>query len=339
MKKLAALVLVLALAFSLVACGGGGDNGGGEPTTGKKVFYWIGKVQGGTYWSGVEAGLVAAEKEFDLEIRQFGIERETDVEKQVNLLADAVTAKPDAILIAPCDSFALAIPVAEAYATGIPVVLVDTKVNDSDDFTCAILTNNYEAGRTCARLMAECLKADGKTVGVIGVDVASTGSQTVLDRIDGFTDYWEKEAGLPDVKVLWDEIKVDDGDQTKTLSNTKDLMTKYGDEMVGFWGANGSSVACGTAMKETGNKDIVVIGMDFNIDSYNHVRDGWMRGSCAQQTYKMGYEGTKLALAALDGKTWEGADKFIDSGLLPVTPDNLDSDEVKLLLDLINSAL
>ena len=336
-KKLAALLLVLGIVFTLAACGGGGT-GGGDTASGKTVIYWIGKVQGGTYWSGVEAGLFAAEKEFDLEIRQFGIERETDVEKQVNLLMDAVTAAPAAIMIAPCDSFALTTPVQEAYATGIPIILVDTKINDTEGFSAAILTNNFEAGRTCARLMAEFLKKEGKTKGYIGVDVASIGSQTVLDRIDGFKDYWAKDAGLPDVEVLWDELKIDDGDQTKTLSNTKDLMTAYGDELIGFWGANGSSVACGLAMKETGNTEIVVIGMDFNIDSYNHVRDGWMRGSCAQNTFRMGYEGTQLALQAIDGKTWEGAAKFVDSGLIPITLDNIDSAEVQDLLERINSA-
>ena len=356
MRKIAALLLVMVMVFAFAACnksstppassGGSsssGSSGSGSSTPAapsgggdQKVFYWIGKVPGGGYWSGVEAGLRGAAEEFDLDVRMFGIERETDVERQVNLLADAVSAKPDAILIAPCDSNALAKPVQEAHAAGIPIILVDTKIAADDGFTAAILTNNIQAGKTCAKLLADFLKADGKTKGYVGVLVASTGSQTANDRMDGFREYWEKEANLPDVTVLWDEIKVSDGDATKAISSVKDMMTKYGDELVGFFGGTGDSVNIGNAMRETGNKDVVVVGMDFNVDSHSRLSEGFMRGSCAQQTYKMGYEGCKLALAAIDGKTFEGDDKFIDSGLLPITMDNIDSDEVKLILDLIN---
>lgn len=356
-KKLLSLLVVLVLVVAMAACAPAETTPSDSPSapstppasapetpdasdeidTKGMTFYWIGKVMGGTYWTGVETGLQAACDELGITLNMQGLDRETDVERQISLLQDAVTAQPDAILIAPCDSQALDTPVKEAFKNAnCPIVLVDTRIaTQTEGFTAAILTNNFEAGRTCAKLMAENLKAKGVTEGVIGVDVASTGSQTVIDRLDGFRDYWENDADLPDVKVLWEEIKVDDADHTKTISNTKDLMTAH-PNLVGMFGGTGTSVSIGTAMKESNRKDIVVIGMDFNVDSYNHVRDGWMQGSCAQRTYVMGYEGVMLAVKAIKGE--EIPELFIDSGLLEVTPDIIDSKEVQDYIALITSA-
>jgi len=358
MKKTFVLLVAMFLAFSLVACGGNGSqssapaapkapaasSGGGASSSGSSsastkaplVMYWIGKVPGGGYWSGVEAGLRAAAEEFNIDMKMFGVDRETDVEKQINLLADAIAAKPAAILMAPVDSFALEKPVAEAYQAGIPIILVDTKVASGDQYTAAILTNNFEAGRTCASLMARFMKEDGIKEGLIGLYYASAGSQTVIDRHDGFVDYWNKEANLPGIKLLLDDIKYSDGDSTKAISNTLDMMTRYGKDLVGLFGGTGDSVQGANAAAEAGNKDVIIVGMDFNVDSCNRLKEGWIRGSCAQQTYRMGYEGTKMALDAMAGKTWTGDNKLVDSGLLAITKENVDSDEVKLILELIN---
>ena len=50
-------------------------------------FYWVGKVLGGTYWTGVEIGMTDAAEELGMkEIVMQGVEKETDIDVQLNNL-------------------------------------------------------------------------------------------------------------------------------------------------------------------------------------------------------------------------------------------------------------
>ena len=374
MKKIFAILLALTLVLSLVACGnkeaadGGsnGSNGGSAAPSGGKAdsdvstdfdlegvtkyadevdtkgmtFYWVCKVPGGTYWTGVETGIAAAQKELGLkDVVQMGVEKETDIDVQLNNLQNAVAAKPDAILAAPCDSMALDGPMKEAKENyGGPIILIDTVISTAGGYDAAILTNNFNAGQAVCRLLIQGLVEKGYTEGVVGLDCVNQGSQTVIDRMDGFKAYWEENAsaeGLDGVQVLWDELKVSEGDSNMAISGGQDLQTAHKD-LVGLAGFNGDSVYFISSLKEAGNKNVIGVGMDFNVDSYDLMEQGWEYASVAQSTYNMGYYGTYLAVAVLAGQDLGG--QRIDSGLLEVTQDNLKSQEVQDYVNLLKSA-
>lgn len=374
MKKIFAILLALTLVLSLVACGnkeaadGGsnGSNGGSAAPSGGKAdsdvstdfdlegvtkyadevdtkgmtFYWVCKVPGGTYWTGVETGIAAAQKELGLkDVVQMGVEKETDIDVQLNNLQNAVAAKPDAILSAPCDSMALDGPMKEAKENyGGPIILIDTVISTAGGYDAAILTNNFNAGQAVCRLLIQGLVEKGYTEGVVGLDCVNQGSQTVIDRMDGFKAYWEENAsaeGLDGVQVLWDELKVSEGDSNMAISGGQDLQTAHKD-LVGLAGFNGDSVYFISSLKEAGNKNVIGVGMDFNVDSYDLMEQGWEYASVAQSTYNMGYYGTYLAVAVLAGQDLGG--QRIDSGLLEVTQDNLKSQEVQDYVNLLKSA-
>lgn len=374
MKKIFAILLALTLVLSLVACGnkeaadGGsnGSNGGSAAPSGGKAdsdvstdfdlegvtkyadevdtkgmtFYWVCKVPGGTYWTGVETGIAAAQKELGLkDVVQMGVEKETDIDVQLNNLQNAVAANPDAILSAPCDSMALDGPMKEAKENyGGPIILIDTVISTAGGYDAAILTNNFNAGQAVCRLLIQGLVEKGYTEGVVGLDCVNQGSQTVIDRMDGFKAYWEENAsaeGLDGVQVLWDELKVSEGDSNMAISGGQDLQTAHKD-LVGLAGFNGDSVYFISSLKEAGNKNVIGVGMDFNVDSYDLMEQGWEYASVAQSTYNMGYYGTYLAVAVLAGQDLGG--QRIDSGLLEVTQDNLKSQEVTDYVNLLKSA-
>ena len=92
-------------------------------------------------------------------------------------------------------------------------MLVDT-VTKSDNYSPALLTNSVEAGKTAAEEMIRRLKAKGLSedeTAQIAIQVGSTGSQTINDRVKGFNEYWEANAPEKWV-VLNDDIKVNEGD-------------------------------------------------------------------------------------------------------------------------------
>lgn len=367
MKKFFAMLLVLALVLSLAACGSTTttdstttadapkasaasdvekefdlesvkDDAAGVKTDGMN-FYWVGKVLGGTYWTGVETGMKAAAEELGITVKMMGVEKETDIEVQLNNLQNALAANPDAIMAAPCDSKALDAPIKEAADSyDGPIVLIDTVIATEGGYDVALLTDNNNAGATVARLLMDGLKAKGYTEGTVGLDCVNQGSQTVIDRMEGFKAYWEENAadmGLDKVEVLWDELKVSEGDTNMALSGGQDLQTAHSD-LVGMAGFNGDSVYFITSLKEAKNKDVVGVGMDFNVDSYALMEEGWEYASVAQSTYNMGYYGVYLAVSIIGGKDYGG--QRIDSGLLEVTQDNMKGDDVQNYINILKSA-
>jgi len=303
-------------------------------------FYWVGKVLGGTYWTGVEIGMTAAAEELGMkDIIMQGVEKETDIDVQLNNLQNAVTANPDAILAAPCDSMALDQPIkdaAEVYDG--PIVLVDTVISTAGGYDVALLTDNRNAGATVAKILMQGLNEAGVTEGTVGFECVNQGSQTVIDRIDGFKEYWEAnkaDLGLENVECLWNELKVSEGDSNLSMSMGADLLTAHSD-LVGMAGFNGSSVYFISSLKEAGRNDVIGVGMDFNVDSYDLMEQGFEYGGVAQSTYNMGYYGVYLAVAIIAGQDFGG--QRIDSGLLEVYADDLQNQAVQDYIAILKSA-
>ena len=113
---------------------------------------------GNQYWSVLQAGAEKAGEDLGCNVVVVGTALESDIEGQLTLLQNAVSAQADGIVIAPLDSVSLDAPITEAYNSGTPVVLVDT-VTTSDNYSAALMTNNVEAGKTAAEEMLRRLKS------------------------------------------------------------------------------------------------------------------------------------------------------------------------------------
>lgn len=132
MKKLTALLLAAVMAVTaLTGCGKEASSGTASTNTesgAEKTIYVIVKVLGNQYWSVLQAGSEQAGKDLGCNVVVVGTALESDIEGQLTLLQNAVSAQADGIVIAPLDSVSLDAPITEAYKSGIPVVLVDTVI-------------------------------------------------------------------------------------------------------------------------------------------------------------------------------------------------------------------
>ena len=336
MKKLLALILVLAMSVSLVACGGDNDadtpsNADGEAS--QKTVYFLTKILGNQYWSVVEQGAKDAAEELGIKLVVTGLANEAEIEKQVQQLQDAVSAEADAIVIGPTDSTALANPVSDAFKSGTPIVIVDTMIN-TDDYNVAYMTNNVEAGKMAAEEMIERLKKAGvkeDEKAQIAIQIGSSGSQTIIDRLKGFNEYWD--ANAPESwEVLNNDVKVNDGDISKAVGFTQDFLTTYPDLKGVFGPNNGSTVGFVIGLKESNRKDLAMVGFDFSEEIEEMIRGGEFEVvTIVQKQYLMGYEGVKAGIELSEGKT--PSEKMIDTGVMVVDKDNIDSDEVKQIID------
>jgi len=87
----------------------------------------------------------------------------------------------DLIIISPKESRPLTRPVAEAYSAGIPVIVLDRKV-EGDQYTCFIGGDNVLIGREAGRYLVKLLGGKGDVVELKGL-MKSTPAQ---ERHDGF---------------------------------------------------------------------------------------------------------------------------------------------------------
>ncbi|MGA8482377.1 MAG: substrate-binding domain-containing protein, partial [Chthoniobacterales bacterium] len=97
----------------------------------------------------------------NVKVTMYGPPSETDVAKQVAILENVITKKPDGILIAPTSSDAPVPDVERAMQEGIPVVTVDNRLK-TDKVAAHLATDNLKAGALAADQLVEALKADGK---------------------------------------------------------------------------------------------------------------------------------------------------------------------------------
>lgn len=300
-----------------------------EPAAEQKTIYVLVKVLGNQYWSVVEAGARKAAQDLGCNVVIVGTAAESEVEKQVALLQDAVSAQADAIVIAPLDRKAMVAPISEQFTSGIPIILIDSSV-DTEDYSAAYLTDNIAAGRLAAEAMIAKLKAAGAAEdkeGVIAVTIGSTGSQAIIDRDEGFKEYWDANAPAA-WKVLWDEVKVNDGDAQKALTFGQDFMTAYPNLIGLFAPNNGSTVGFVKALEESGRTDIAMVGFDFSAEMEAIVRNAdYSVATILQRQYFMGYDGVAKALELANGGSV--AEKVVDTGVMVVDNANVDSTEVQ----------
>ena len=298
-----------------------------------KTIYVIVKVLGNQYWSVLQAGAEQAGKDLGCNVVVVGTALESDIEGQLTLLQNAVSAQADGIVIAPLDSVSLDAPITEAYNSGIPVVLVDTIIN-SDNYSAALLTNNVEAGKVAAEELISRMKQTGLSEteeAQVAIQVGSTGSQTINDRVKGFNEFWTANAPAS-WTVLNDDIKVNEGDISKAVGFCQDFITTYPNLKGVFGPNNGSTVGFVTGLTEAKKTDISMVGFDFSAEIETMIRSGeYDVSSVVQRQYFMGYDGVKTALGLSNGETV--AEKTIDTGVILVDKENVDSEEVQSIIN------
>jgi ABC-type sugar transport system substrate-binding protein len=127
----------------------------------KEVKYRLAVIPKGTthdFWLSVHAGAEKAARDLgNVLIEWKGPLNENDTEGQINIVQDFVAAKVHGIVLAPNDSQALVDAVRTAKASGIPVVIFDSGLEDEGSYVSYVATDNYHGGVLAARRLAEAL--------------------------------------------------------------------------------------------------------------------------------------------------------------------------------------
>ena len=325
------LMLGLALAGFVVACGGesgpeGTEGTGAAPESEAGGKYQIAVIPKGTahpFWKTVHAGAAKAAKELDVDIVWLGPENEDDRKQQIDVVQNFVSRGVDAIVLAPLDDVALARPVETAVQRKIPVVIIDSDLK-SEAHSSFVATDNVEGGRRGARRLGELMGGKGKAI----LLRYNPGSASTDNREKGFLE--EIAAKYPEIEMV-STNQIAGVTKESAIQASQNLLTKFGDRIQGIFCPNESS-AFGMlrALEITGYAGkIHFVGFDASQGLIDGMRAGGIGGLVAQDPLDMGYQGVKTAVAVLEGETVE---KRVPTRLTLITPENLDTPEVKELI-------
>ncbi|HEY4543954.1 MAG TPA: ABC transporter substrate-binding protein [Tissierellaceae bacterium] len=316
-KKFLVLGLVLALAFSVVACSNkedkpatdNGETGQTEAPSGDKhKVYLITMDQMDQHWVTVDKGAKKAVEELgNVDYQWFAPDVKDDA-KQIESINNAVAGGAEAILLAANGPDAVTAALKDAEAQGVKIVYVDSPADYPAVQTLA--TNNEEAGKVAGEEMLAALKEKGIESGKLGVISTNASTDSTVQRERGFRSAFEGT----DFVVL--ETQYGDGDAAKS----KDIAANYITEgVVGIFGANeGSTVGAGNAIKEAG-EDVIGVGFDKSDTILQLIDQGFLLATMSQNPDVMGYEGVKTAVKVLEGGTVD--EEFVDTGVSVIKKD------------------
>lgn len=314
------------LSICLVICLIGGI-GGAAWYRQKKIeerrlsLVYIPKVEDSTndFWKALILGTKMAAKEYNADIEIKAPNEENDIERQNELLKEAISEEPDAILFSPSSFTESNDLLKEAKEKGIRISFIDSYTEEKvQDLTVA--TDNLEAGEKLGKFAATLLGPDDQ----IAIVAHVKGVSTAVEREEGF------RKGLGDLAKNIVEVVYCDSQYEKSRKLTQELMEKYPNLKMVAGMNEYSSVGAARAVKAAGAKDrIQVVGVDSSQEAVQLMENGVFKGLVVQKAFKMGYIGVKETILMLRGKSYE---KDINSGCELVTPDNMYDSEIEKLL-------
>lgn len=281
------------------------------------------KTTNSNFWQNVNKGASAAIKDSGHTMTFEGPASEAAVADEVNLVDNAVNRGVAGIVLAPSDPDALIPAVKRANESGIPVAIIDSALSEggAGTYQTFLSTDNCAAGRLAATKMIEAAGSKGK-IAVMSY-VAGVGSE--IGRVGCFVEEIKARSKLEIVGPYYSQSQM-----ATALNQTTDVLAANPD-LKGIFGANEpTAVGMGRAIQQAGKAgQIVAIGFDGNEDLQAFVKDGTLNGTLVQGSFQMGDLGVKAVSDLIAGKSVEPK---IDTGVVYVTKDNIDSAEAKNVL-------
>lgn len=252
------------------------------------------------YWGSMANGFTKAGEDLGLSTKCIGF-TEIDVEKQIEAIKSAIYAKVDGIVTAEtkeCEEFNQVLE--EAKEAGIPVVLVDSNVEEAEKL-CYIGTNNYEAGALAGRDIVEVTEGKGN----VAVILSSLESENQRDRLKGFQDVLDD---YPEMKI----VKVLEGNSDSRILN--EHLSRLLEEEKGltavFCAEGYSATSMGQIIKDAKGEydDLKVVGFGVSAVKKDDIEKGVLYSTIYQNSYEMGYRALEALKKSIGHETVKPVD-------------------------------
>jgi len=266
-----------------------------------------------SFWAQHVEGAEMAAADFDINLTSAAPEKPENIEEQIAILEDLITAGVDCIALAPTNTEAIAAGIVKLNDAGIPVVY-DNTMGSGGDYLTYVGIDNYAVGQQLGDYVAELMGEEGNLLLLEGVpgqstsDLRSNGAEDALAAYPNIT--------VSRVPAEWDAAKAYD--------ITTNELTKLGGEL-------NAIIAAGAGMSESAAEAVTAFGVsldDIIIGSFDvtpavveAIENGSVDFTINQQPRMQAYFSIQACVDFLNG---EDVPDNIPSPVAFVTLENLD---------------
>jgi len=282
------------------------------PHSTKKEIGLIMKTLTNPFFVEMEKGARRAEKDLGISLKVKTAAQETSIEQQIQLVEDLITAKVDAIVIAPGDSQRLVPALKKATDAGIKIVNIDNRLDpqtvaQSGMKPVPFISVDNEAGAYKAgKFLATGVTTPTEAAILEGIRSADNAQQ----RAQGARRALQENKLIKIVASETANWKIDEAYEV-----TKSIFAKHPHIKIVF--ASNDMMAIGAAkyLQESGKTKVKLAGYDALSEAIIEIKAGRMVATIDQQAAEQGYQGIALANRLSQGNTVP-AMTLIDTRLL-----------------------
>jgi ribose transport system substrate-binding protein len=295
MKKGLVLISFVILSLTFLSCQRGAEQAGSAPRMALVL-----KTANNPFFIDMQKGAEEAAKKLGVNLIVQAAEREVDVEKQMQIIENLIQTKVAALCVTPSGSREIVPAIEKANRAGIPVVIVDTRVDakamseSSAKIASFIGSDNYEGGKLAGEFIAKKLGGKGKVAVLEGIPGHETGDS----RLKGFR---EALKATPEIQIVASQTANWERDQgfnvfQNILQSHPDVQAVFACSDLMALGA----VEAIAAAKKTGQ--ITVVGFDASDEARKAVLGGTMDATVAQSPAEMGSLAVENAYRLIKGE-------------------------------------
>lgn len=287
---------------------------------------------GVVYWSMNIPGQVAMRRGLEAEARAINRARpdrpvrllpfvggngDRGVENQIAAMRRLIARKPDAIILQPIDSAALARPVQEANAAGIPVVAYDQYVLEGE-LASYLTSNNRLAGRLDGEYLAHRFRdrTPDRPLRLVIVEYPYVSS--TVERVEGLQDALHASMVPFEIVARYEAIEPRGG---REAGEAIARAHPEGSVDAVFTVNDGGGLGVLQALKQAGRTDLVMATIDGDPAAIDEIRRGGLVGiDTAQFCGPLGAESMRWTYRLLSG---EKVPRQVLVAVFPITRDNV----------------
>ncbi len=296
--------------------------------TGARVAV-VSKNTEGEFWDLIQKGMEDAvnevnaaygfEGEQQITMTFEGPNDELDVETQINILDAVIAENPDVVCLSASDMDSCQAQLEAARENGIPVVMFDSNVSETDLIRAYRGSDNKQIGEMAAYRLSVALGKMGK----VAVFSAQEKTQSAKDRVEGFLDMIGNYTDIEVVDVIYQ-------DQVEDMEAAMQEVLEKNPVLDGVFCTNADVAEMYLNMEkgESSEGNIAMVGVDATTRQQEAIKNGEEIGVVSQDPYAMGYETMWTALKATAPRKLAQIKKGVLMEPAWIDKDNIDSPEV-----------
>jgi ribose transport system permease protein len=265
--------------------------GGGDVTL---TVAFVPKQIGSPFWEAMRRGAEEEARRSNVRLVTLAADRETDVERQHQIIENLIRQRVRAIVVAPSGAREVVPAVKKANEAHVPVLIVDSDIDRAAAQAAGASTvtyigsDNFEGGRIAGEAVARWLEGRGEVAVLEGIP----GHESTDQRRRGFA---EALAAHPGLRIVASQTA--SAERAQGFSVAQNILQAH-PGLGAIFGAN-DEMALGAleAVAAAGRGAVVkVVGFDASPDAISAIRGGRMAGSVAQHPSEMGRLGIRTAV-------------------------------------------